>query len=176
MHFEFPEPSELPSSSLLQLLDASFKYPGRDDFGLADLNIGIDMGSRVAIVGPNGAGKTTLMNLLAGACAKTLQLETLQLPAADQSTGPEVPCICRSPEVLYPCRTARRGCAGQCGVASTCPAWTPQGTVKACRIRMHDIVFWAACCMLAQGRRHGWGCTISCSHISLAQRGYVQFT
>ena len=32
-----------------------------------DLNIGVDMGSRVAIVGPNGAGKTTLMNLLAGA-------------------------------------------------------------------------------------------------------------
>ncbi len=44
----------------------SFKYPGREDFGLKDLNIGIDMGSRVAIVGPNGAGKTTLMNLLAG--------------------------------------------------------------------------------------------------------------
>ena len=66
VRFEFPEPSELPSSSLLQLIDADFKYPGRDDFGLADLNIGIDMGSRVAIVGPNGAGKTTLMNLLAG--------------------------------------------------------------------------------------------------------------
>ena len=33
---------------------------------LQDLNIGVDMGSRVAIVGPNGAGKTTLMNLLAG--------------------------------------------------------------------------------------------------------------
>ncbi|CAL8461952.1 g1483 [Coccomyxa elongata] len=66
VHFEFPEPSELPSSSLLQLIDADFKYPGRDDFGLKDLNIGIDMGSRVAIVGPNGAGKTTLMNLLAG--------------------------------------------------------------------------------------------------------------
>ena len=32
-----------------------------------DLNSGVDMGSRVAIVGPNGAGKTTLMNLLAGA-------------------------------------------------------------------------------------------------------------
>ena len=51
---------------LLQLIDADFKYPGRDDFGLKDLNIGIDMGSRIAIVGPNGAGKTTLMNLLAG--------------------------------------------------------------------------------------------------------------
>jgi ATP-binding cassette subfamily F protein 1 len=64
--FEFPEPTELSSASLLQLIDASFKYPGRDDFGLKDLNIGIDMGSRVCIVGPNGAGKTTLMNLLAG--------------------------------------------------------------------------------------------------------------
>lgn len=63
--FEFPEPTEL-SPPLLQLMDASFKYPGREDFGLKDLNIGIDMGSRVAIVGPNGAGKTTLMNLLAG--------------------------------------------------------------------------------------------------------------
>jgi ATP-binding cassette, subfamily F, member 1 len=64
--FEFPEPTELSSAQLLQLMDASFKYPGREDFGLQDLNIGIDMGSRVCIVGPNGAGKTTLMNLLAG--------------------------------------------------------------------------------------------------------------
>ena len=64
--FEFPEPTELSSAQLLQLMDASFKYPGREDFGLQDLNIGIDMGSRVCIVGPNGAAKTTLMNLLAG--------------------------------------------------------------------------------------------------------------
>lgn len=63
--FEFPDPTEL-TPPLLQLMDAAFKYPGREDFGLANLNIGIDMGSRVAIVGPNGAGKTTLMNLLAG--------------------------------------------------------------------------------------------------------------
>ena len=63
--FEFPEPTELPPP-LLQLMDVDFKYPGRDDFGLHDINIGITMGSRVAIVGPNGAGKSTLMNLLAG--------------------------------------------------------------------------------------------------------------
>lgn len=63
--FEFPEPTELPPP-LLQLIDADFKYPNRDDFGLKNLNIGVDMGSRIAIVGPNGAGKTTLMNLLAG--------------------------------------------------------------------------------------------------------------
>ena len=33
---------------------------------MRNLNLGIDMGSRVAVVGPNGAGKSTLMNLLAG--------------------------------------------------------------------------------------------------------------
>jgi ATP-binding cassette subfamily F protein 1 len=65
VHFEFPEPTELPPP-LLQLIDADFKYPGREDFGMKNMNIGIDMGSRVAIVGPNGAGKSTLMNLLAG--------------------------------------------------------------------------------------------------------------
>lgn len=41
----------------LPSMAGSFKYPGRDDFGMKNMNIGIDMGSRVAIVGPNGAGK-----------------------------------------------------------------------------------------------------------------------
>lgn len=71
VQFEFPEPTELPPP-LIQLNDVSFQYPGRDDFGLKDLNIGVDMGSRVAIVGPNGAGKTTLMNLLSGLPASSL--------------------------------------------------------------------------------------------------------
>lgn len=73
VQFEFPEPTELPPP-LIQLNDVSFQYPGRDDFGLKDLNIGVDMGSRVAIVGPNGAGKTTLMNLLSGMSASYLLL------------------------------------------------------------------------------------------------------
>ena len=58
VHFAFPDPPEVSSASLIQLLDVDFQYPGREDFGLQGLNIGIDMGSRVAIVGPNGAGKT----------------------------------------------------------------------------------------------------------------------
>ena len=65
VHFEFPEPTEL-NPPLISLMDADFKYPNRDDFGMKNLNLGIDMGSRIAIVGPNGAGKSTLMNLLAG--------------------------------------------------------------------------------------------------------------
>ncbi|KAF6153017.1 hypothetical protein GIB67_021622 [Kingdonia uniflora] len=66
VEFHFPEPTSLSSASLLQLMDVSFKYPSRDDFRLSDVDVGIDMGTRVAIVGPNGAGKSTLLNLLAG--------------------------------------------------------------------------------------------------------------
>ncbi|KAG1675121.1 hypothetical protein FOA52_003344 [Chlamydomonas sp. UWO 241] len=65
VEFHFPEPTEL-NPPLIQLIDVDFKYPNRDDFGLQGLNMGVDMGSRIAIVGPNGAGKTTLMNLLSG--------------------------------------------------------------------------------------------------------------
>eukprot|EP00242_Pyramimonas_sp_CCMP2087_P008992 CAMPEP_0198199776 /NCGR_PEP_ID=MMETSP1445-20131203/2944_1 /TAXON_ID=36898 /ORGANISM="Pyramimonas sp., Strain CCMP2087" /LENGTH=747 /DNA_ID=CAMNT_0043869669 /DNA_START=107 /DNA_END=2350 /DNA_ORIENTATION=+ len=63
--FHLPNPTELPPP-LMQMIDVEFKYPGRDDFALDQVNVGIDMGSRVAIVGPNGAGKSTLLNLLAG--------------------------------------------------------------------------------------------------------------
>lgn len=65
VNFHFPEPTEL-TPPLLQLIDAGFMYPGREDFRMSNLNLGVDMGSRVAIVGPNGAGKSTLLNLLAG--------------------------------------------------------------------------------------------------------------
>jgi len=55
----------IPSLSCNQLR-RHFGVCRRDDFGLKNVNFGIDMGSRVAIVGPNGAGKTTFMNLLSG--------------------------------------------------------------------------------------------------------------
>ncbi|KAJ1288011.1 hypothetical protein BS78_02G055600 [Paspalum vaginatum] len=65
VEFHFPEPTEL-TPPLLQLIEVGFSYPGRPDFQLSDIDVGIDMGTRVAIVGPNGAGKSTLLNLLAG--------------------------------------------------------------------------------------------------------------
>ncbi|MFS7961534.1 putative ABC transporter, AAA+ ATPase domain, P-loop containing nucleoside triphosphate hydrolase [Helianthus anomalus] len=65
VEFHFPEPTEL-TPPLLQLIEVGFSYPERDDFRLSDVDVGIDMGTRVAIVGPNGAGKSTLLNLLAG--------------------------------------------------------------------------------------------------------------
>lgn len=63
--FHFPEPTEL-TPPLLQLMDVGFSYPARADFSLKNIDVGVDMGTRVAIVGPNGAGKSTLLNLLAG--------------------------------------------------------------------------------------------------------------
>ncbi|KAM0053610.1 putative ABC transporter, AAA+ ATPase domain, P-loop containing nucleoside triphosphate hydrolase [Helianthus debilis subsp. tardiflorus] len=63
--FHFPEPTEL-SPPLLQLVGVSFRYLEREDFRISDVNVGIDMGTRVAIVGSNGSVKSTLLNLLAG--------------------------------------------------------------------------------------------------------------
>ncbi|XVF69510.1 hypothetical protein PTKIN_Ptkin11bG0087500 [Pterospermum kingtungense] len=65
VEFHFPEPTEL-TPPLLQIINVSFSYPNREDFRLSDVDLGIDMGTRVAIVGPNGAGKSTLLNLIAG--------------------------------------------------------------------------------------------------------------
>ncbi|GAB4828252.1 ABC transporter F member 4 [Ancistrocladus abbreviatus] len=65
VEFHFPEPTEL-TPPLLQLIEVSFSYPNREDFRLSNVDVGIDMGTRVAIIGPNGAGKSTLLNLLAG--------------------------------------------------------------------------------------------------------------
>ncbi|XP_048552577.1 ABC transporter F family member 4-like [Triticum urartu] len=64
VEFHFPEPTLL-TPPLLQLIDVGFSYHGLPDFKLSSVDVGIDMGTRVAIVGPNGAGKSTLLNLLA---------------------------------------------------------------------------------------------------------------
>ena len=63
VEFHFPTPTELPPP-LIGLTDCHFKYPKLEGFALENLNLGIDMGTRVGIIGPNGAGKSTLMNLL----------------------------------------------------------------------------------------------------------------
>jgi energy-coupling factor transporter ATP-binding protein EcfA2 len=45
--------------------ELSFSYPGCQEL-YSNVDFGIDLQSRIALVGPNGAGKTTLVKLLAG--------------------------------------------------------------------------------------------------------------
>jgi ATP-binding cassette subfamily B protein len=48
----------------LEFRHVSFRYPGREDWALRDVNLRIAPGEKLALVGPNGAGKTTMIKLL----------------------------------------------------------------------------------------------------------------
>ena len=62
MNFKFPDPGHLPPP-VLAFHDVSFGYPGCELL-YSNVNLAIDLDSRVALVGPNGAGKTTLVKLM----------------------------------------------------------------------------------------------------------------
>ncbi|XP_061374261.1 ABC transporter F family member 3 [Gastrolobium bilobum] len=63
--FEFPTPDDRPGPPIISFSDASFGYPGGPIL-FRNLNFGIDLDSRVAMVGPNGIGKSTILKLIAG--------------------------------------------------------------------------------------------------------------
>ena len=62
--FSFPDPGPLPTP-VLMIQDVSFAYPNCEAL-YNNLDLGIDLQSRIALVGPNGAGKTTLVKLMTG--------------------------------------------------------------------------------------------------------------
>ena len=64
MEFHFPEPTKL-TTPLIYLIEVSFSYLKREVFQLSNVDVGIDMETKVAIIGPNGLGKFTLLNLIA---------------------------------------------------------------------------------------------------------------
>eukprot|EP00546_Thalassionema_frauenfeldii_P022241 CAMPEP_0178907310 /NCGR_PEP_ID=MMETSP0786-20121207/7299_1 /TAXON_ID=186022 /ORGANISM="Thalassionema frauenfeldii, Strain CCMP 1798" /LENGTH=760 /DNA_ID=CAMNT_0020579093 /DNA_START=8 /DNA_END=2291 /DNA_ORIENTATION=+ len=64
LNFKFPDPGHLPPP-VLSFRDVSFAYPNCQPL-YTNVNLGVDLDSRVALVGPNGAGKTTLVKLMSG--------------------------------------------------------------------------------------------------------------
>lgn len=60
--WSFPDAGQLPVP-VLQIQNVSFAYPGGDTL-YDNVDFGVDLDTRVALVGPNGAGKTTLVKLL----------------------------------------------------------------------------------------------------------------
>ncbi|KAG0454120.1 hypothetical protein HPP92_025424 [Vanilla planifolia] len=63
--FDFPTPDDRPGPPIISFSDASFGYPGGPTL-FKNLNFGIDLDSRIAMVGPNGIGKSTILKLISG--------------------------------------------------------------------------------------------------------------
>ncbi|VFQ67233.1 unnamed protein product [Cuscuta campestris] len=62
--FRFPDVGKLPPP-VLQFVEVSFGYTP-DNLIYKNLDFGVDLDSRIALVGPNGAGKSTLLKLMVG--------------------------------------------------------------------------------------------------------------
>ena len=62
IEFLFPVQEHIPPP-ILKIEDGSFGY-SLDKILYTDINFGVDMDSKIAIVGSNGAGKSTLINIL----------------------------------------------------------------------------------------------------------------
>lgn len=62
--FHFPNPEQLPPPCMT-ISEGQFSYDD-EQLLLKDLNFGVDMDHRIALVGPNGCGKSTLLKLLTG--------------------------------------------------------------------------------------------------------------
>ncbi|KAL6155718.1 ATP-binding cassette [Exserohilum turcicum] len=69
VHFKFPEVEKL-SPPIIQMTGVSFGY-SKDNILLKNVDLDVQLDSRIGIVGPNGAGKTTALKLLIGALQPT---------------------------------------------------------------------------------------------------------
>ena len=65
VHFKFPEVEKL-SPPIIQMSGVSFGYSPEKRL-LTNVDLDVQLDSRIGIVGPNGAGKTTVLKLLIGA-------------------------------------------------------------------------------------------------------------
>lgn len=65
LSFYFPSCGTLPPP-VIMVQHVSFRYNDQSAYIYKDLDFGVDLDTRVALVGPNGAGKSTLLKLIVG--------------------------------------------------------------------------------------------------------------
>ncbi|KAH8338453.1 hypothetical protein KR059_005080 [Drosophila kikkawai] len=65
LSFSFPACGKVPPP-VIMVQNVHFRYTGETPWIYKDLEFGIDLDTRLALVGPNGAGKSTLLKLLYG--------------------------------------------------------------------------------------------------------------
>uniref|UniRef100_A0A2I9LNS5 ATP-binding cassette sub-family F member 2 n=1 Tax=Centruroides hentzi TaxID=88313 RepID=A0A2I9LNS5_9SCOR len=65
VQFYFPSCGTIPPP-VIMVQNVSFKYSESGPMIYKNLEFGVDLDSRIALVGPNGAGKSTLLKLLSG--------------------------------------------------------------------------------------------------------------
>ena len=63
--FNFYSCGEIPPP-VIMVQNVSFRYNDKTPYIYKDLEFGIDLDTRLALVGPNGAGKSTLLKLIYG--------------------------------------------------------------------------------------------------------------
>jgi ATP-binding cassette subfamily F protein 3 len=74
VHFRFPDVEKL-SPPIIQMANVSFGYT-KDNILLKNVDLDVQLDSRIGIVGPNGAGKTTALKLLIGALEASAGITT----------------------------------------------------------------------------------------------------
>jgi ATP-binding cassette subfamily F protein 3 len=69
VHFKFPDVEKM-TPPIVQMTDVTFGY-SPDKILLRNVDLDVQLDSRIGIVGPNGAGKTTILKLLIGKLSPT---------------------------------------------------------------------------------------------------------
>lgn len=59
-------PSGVKNGYSIELKNVNYRYPGKKDYAIQNVNLSVRDGEHICITGPGNSGKTTLTNLIAG--------------------------------------------------------------------------------------------------------------
>lgn len=129
---------ELDFNRCIELVGASFTYPGATEPSLRDVSMAIPKGALVGLIGPSGAGKSTLCYLLSGLCRPDSgrflvdgqELDAAQLAAFRRHVSfvPQAPFLMSG------------SLAANVAFSQWGKAWDEAGVIEACRKASLDFI------------------------------------